>query len=456
MPGGLATLLLMLAGAAGRLEAQVRATVYPDGRVFVRRTINQPIAAGTTVLNLPADALAGSLVALDSGVTVVAAALPQGGDQSSLLRRSVGRRVVFRMTPSEDTVSALVLSADPPRYQLASGFVVQALPGMVLFPTEAAGGATVTLSARSPQPRVELGYMTNGASWIAQYTIRLGGRRATLGVAALILSETVTLDSAEISILEGDVSRVIPSSTARSPEERARLIRSASQAAVLPAWAAPFRLHRIPGRHSIRAGEVSTLSLMPVSGITVERVFRLPGILDARPQPVPFSGGAQSLTPIVRYLIPRTPGPLSGALPPGTARIYRPVGTEYAMVAEGEVLAADGDSGGWLEVVAGASSDIMATRTIHQGTPVQDTVVSSSGSRTVRAVATIFEHGVVLRNLTDTTQIAEIVERRTEGWSVLSSSVPAEPLGEGAMRFRIMLPARGMAVFRAQMRVPVE
>ena len=456
MPGGLPIVLSLLAGPVGRLDAQVRATIYPDGRVFVSRTITRPIPAGTTVLTLPADALAGSLVSLDSGVTIVSAALPQGGDQTSLLRRSVGRRVVFRMTPSDDTVSALVLSADPPRYQLASGFVLQSLPGTVLFPAEAAGSATVTLRARTARSRVELGYMTNGASWMAQYTVRLGAPRSTVGVAALILSETVTLDSVEISILEGEVSRVIPSVSARSPEERARLIQAAAQAPVLPAWAAPFRLHRVPGSHSIRAGEVRNLSLIPASEVTVERVFRLPGILDARGLPVPFSGGPLSLAPVVRYLIPRAAGPLAGALPRGTARIFRAIGEDHVMVAEGEVLPTDDGEGGSLEIVAGASSDVMATRTIHAGTPVQDTVVSSSGSRTVRAVATIFEHEVVLRNLTDTAQMAEIIERRPEGWSVLSSSVRAEPLGHGAVRFRIPLPPRGAAVFRARMRVPVE
>jgi hypothetical protein len=200
---------------------------------------------------------------------------------------------------------------------------------------------------------------------------------------------------------------------------------------------------------------VSNLSLIPASDVTVERVFRLPGILDARGVPVPFSAGPQALTPLVRYLIPRTPGPLAGPLPRGTARMFRAIGTDHIMVAEGEVLPSD-DGDSLLEIAAGASSDIMATRTVHSGTPVQDTVVSPAGSRTVRAVATIFEHAVVLRNLTDTAQVAEIVERRPEGLTVLSSSVRAEPLGPGAVRFRIPHPSRGAAVIRARMRVPVE
>jgi hypothetical protein len=200
---------------------------------------------------------------------------------------------------------------------------------------------------------------------------------------------------------------------------------------------------------------VTSLLLIPESDVTVERVFRLPGILDARAVPMPFSGAPLSLTPIVRYLIPSATGPLARPLPRGTARVFRAIGTDHVMVAEGEVLPTGDGDGGWLEVVAGASSDILATRTVHAGTAVQDTVVSPSGSRTVRAVATIFDHEILIRNLTDTAQVAEIVERRPEGWSVISSSVRAEPLGRGTVRFRVPLPARGEAVFRARMRVPV-
>ena len=45
--------LAVMAGAAGNAPAQTQATIYPDGRVFVRRTIAHPIGRGQTVVPLP-------------------------------------------------------------------------------------------------------------------------------------------------------------------------------------------------------------------------------------------------------------------------------------------------------------------------------------------------------------------------------------------------------------------
>ena len=135
--------------------------------------------------------------------------------------------------------------------------------------------------------------------------------------------------------------------------------------------------------------------------------------------------------------------------------MYRRIGPDHAMLAEGE-LVASGDAGGSLEVIAGVPPEVYATRTVHQGTAVHDTVVSGTGSRTVRTVATIFDQVVRLENVSDSVQAVEIVERRREGWTVLSSSVPGEPVGRGVVRFRIALPPRETVTFTARLRVPVE
>jgi hypothetical protein len=439
-------------------SGQTKATIYPDGRVFVRRTIPHPISAGSTVVPLPEDnALVGSVVALDSGVTVVSASLPQPGEPGAILRRSVGHRVVFRMTPTEDTVSALVVSADPARYLLPSGLVLQTLPAGAYYPQDALGPASaVTVRSTLARPHLSLGYMAQGAWWIAHYTLMLGERRGTLSGAAIVVSETISLDSAELSVLEGDVTRVIPPTGTRNPEERARAILMAAQPQVRPASSRPVRIHRIPGRFTLRPGYVESLPLVPSMDVPVERVVRVPGLLDNTMLIGSVSGGGNVLVPTVRYVIPRVPeARLAGGLPRGSARIYRRIGPDQVMVAEGE-LVADGDPDGPLELVAGASPDVYATRTLHLGVPVHDTVVSATGSRTVRAVATIFEHAVLLQNVSDTAQTVEIVERRRPGWSLLSSSVPGEPAGRGTVRFRIVLQPRETVTFTARMRVPVE
>ena len=55
-------------------------------------------------------------------------------DEASVLRRSVGRRVVFRLPESKDTISALVLGVDPLRLQLPDGRVTFTPPGAALYP----------------------------------------------------------------------------------------------------------------------------------------------------------------------------------------------------------------------------------------------------------------------------------------------------------------------------------
>jgi len=437
--------------------AQTRATVYPDGRVFVRRTVVHPIAAGITVVPLPEEALPGSVVSLDSGVTVVSAAFPQPGDPGAILRRSVGHRVVFRMTPAEDTVSALVVSADPSRFLLPNGLVLQTLPAVAFYPREALGPASaVTVESSRARPQVRLGYMLQGAWWTPHYTLMLDARRGTLRGAAIIVSEAVSLDSAEISVLDGDVSRVIPGTGARTPEERARAMQTAARPVMRPPSAGPARIHSIPGRHLLRPGYTSNLPLMPSLDVSVERVVRVPGLLDNAMTLGQVSGGGNILVPSVRYVISRPPGSAFGGNPPrGSVRVYRRIGPDHAMLAEGELVAAE-DAGGSLEVIAGVPPEVYATRTVHQGTAVHDTVVSGTGSRTVRTVATIFDHAVRLENVSDSLQAVEIVERRREGWTVLSSSVPGEPVARGVVRFRIALPAREMVTFTARLRVLVE
>ena len=103
-------------------------------------------------------------------------------DEGSVLRRSVGRRVVFRLPESKDTISALVLGVDPLRLQLPDGSVTFSPPGAAIYPGDvvvADPTATSELSSAKAQDRLRLGYFTTGAAWRASYQVVLGdGRRA--------------------------------------------------------------------------------------------------------------------------------------------------------------------------------------------------------------------------------------------------------------------------------------
>jgi hypothetical protein len=449
--------LLLAASVVPPAMAQTQAVIYPDGRVFVRRTIAHALVRGSTVVPLPNEAaLPGSFVSLDSGISIISARAPLPGDPASLLRKAVGRRVVFRLSPT-DTVGAVVVSTDPTRYQLADGSIVVTMPGIILFPADIVGPgrlASITVQSTEARSRFDVGYVMNGIWWQAHYTLSLVGRRGRLSGTALLTSEGVALDSAEITLLDGPVSRVQPALLARTVEERAR-VAVVPLTGTFPVAADSIRSYRLAGRHAIHPSEIASLPLMADGMVDVVRVISVPGILSGTPPVGRFSGGSAPLAASVLYHLSGAAGSgLIGRLPSGTARVYGVVGAgSSALVAEAVVP--EPSVGGRLDLSAGPTGEVLATRTMWEGVPEQDTVVSASGSRTVRAVATLFDEAVRLQNRTDSAVVVEVVESRSGAWSVVSSSVPPEALAQGGMRFRIALPPRGSAVFTARLRVPV-
>jgi hypothetical protein len=461
--------LLVLVAAAGSAGAQTRATIYTDGRVFVRRTIERPIPRGTTIVPLPLEgALAGSVIALDTGVTIVEVRVPMRADLTGLLRRAVGRRVMLRGTSPSDTTSALVLAADPPRYQLADGTVTASVPGTIAFPEDLAGPsrlARITVESREPRSRIAVGYLINGAWWQGHYILTLDGRAARLSAAALVVSETVALDSAEIFLLEGRVSRVSMQLSNAPGDDRPRLLQNVMQGpggvAGQGAGGGPspdtVRVYRLPGRHSVHPTEVASIPLLPESPVQVTRVLSVPGVLPGGSLPVQglFGREAAPVGATVRYRIERAGGAgFGGALPGGSARIYRSVGgSGMALAAEATVSGTD--RGGPLYFEAGVSTELAATRIALLATQEIDTTVSATGSRTVRTVAMVIDHTVRLQNRTDSTLVVEIPEQRDGAWTVVSSSVPAQPVAPGMVRFQVTLRPRAETLFTARMRVPV-
>ena len=87
---------------------------------------------------------------LDSGVTITGCRYDGAVDEGSVLRRSVGRRVVFRLPESKDTLSALVLGVDPLRLQLPDGRVTFSPPGAAIYPGRRRGGRP-DRRARAPE-----------------------------------------------------------------------------------------------------------------------------------------------------------------------------------------------------------------------------------------------------------------------------------------------------------------
>jgi hypothetical protein len=195
-----AGLLLLLGAAPAALGAQTSLTIYNDGRVLVRRTVPVTVPKGTSTQRVTLGALdPASIFSLDSTVTLDGLAYDGAVDEASVLRRSVGRRVVFRLPESKDTLSALVLGVDPLRLRLPDGSVTFTPPGAAIYPGDvvvADPTAALRLTSARAQDRLRLGYFTTGAAWQAGYQVMIGTADARVTGSAVIESQTLRAEDA--------------------------------------------------------------------------------------------------------------------------------------------------------------------------------------------------------------------------------------------------------------------
>src|SRR4051812_31332432 len=205
------------------LAGQTSLTIYNDGRVLVRRELPAKLPKGTSTQRLGLGALdPASVFALDPDVTLLRLSYDGAIDEASVLRRSVGKRVVFRIPESTDTVSALVLGVDPLRLRMPDGRVTFTPPGAALYPAEVAvADPTLTLDLESARAKdaLGLGYFTGGAGWQATYQALLGPKEARVTGMAILESQALRSDSARIQLLAGSVGQAQPA----APPGRPRL-----------------------------------------------------------------------------------------------------------------------------------------------------------------------------------------------------------------------------------------
>src|SRR3989442_1642344 len=102
---------------------------------------------------------------------------------------------------------------EPHRLQLADGRVTFSPPGVALYPADVVvADPTATLDLRSTraQDKLRLGYFTGGASWQASYQVVLGGSEARVTGTAVLESQALRAEDAEVQLLAGAVSRAAP------------------------------------------------------------------------------------------------------------------------------------------------------------------------------------------------------------------------------------------------------
>ncbi|HEU4682485.1 MAG TPA: hypothetical protein VFS51_12095 [Gemmatimonadales bacterium] len=440
---------------ASPLSAQTSLTIYNDGRVLMRRTLPLTVPRGASTQRVTLGALdPATLFSLDSAVTIVGVSYDGAVDEVSALRRSVGKRLVFRLPESRDTLSAVVLGVDPVRLQLPDGRISFSPPGAPLYPPEvvvAEPAASLALRSTRAQERVRLGYFTGGASWQASYQVVLGAGDARVTGMAVLHSQSLRAEDAEVHLLAGEVSQ--PKQPPEPPRPLMREMRVAAAADAVSEFAGEqrvgeFHLYTLAGRSTLLPGLTTSVALFEPAQVKYQREYVVRG-------DVPYWGflpqqGEETEPPVeVFYNLtrPRKTDFGDRPLPGGIARLYQP-DSAGALQLVGEARLDHTPAGNDLRLNAGTAFDITAKRIQVSYTTRRD----STKARGVHTVATA-DYRVTLKNATDSAVTVVVQEERAGEWSVVSSSVPAEKVSSTVTRFRVRVPARGEARLTYRIRV---
>ncbi len=434
------------------LAGQTSLTIYNDGRVLVRRELPAKLPKGTSTHRLGLGALdPASVFSLDPDITLLRLSYDGATDEASVLRRSVGKRVVFRIPESTDTVSALVLGVDPLRLRMADGRVTFSPPGAALYPADVAvADPTLTLDLESARAKeaLGLGYFTGGAAWQANYQAVLGGKEARVTGMAVLESQALRSDSALIQLLAGSVGQAQPAVPPPMPLEKRAQMAAFADATATEQRVGEFHLYTLPGRHTLLPGQTTAVALFEPAQVPYERTFEVRG-------QIPYWGilpqqGDEETVPVeVSYTLKRPRDGEFGRrpLPGGVVRLYQPDSSGQQQLV-GEAALQHTAAGEDVRLAAGTAFDFTAKRVQTSYVTRRDSTKASG----VRTVATA-DYRVTIANATDKAATVDVLEERGGEWSVLSSSVSAEKLSSTRTRFRTKVPARGEAAITYRVRI---
>jgi hypothetical protein len=445
--------LLALGVLAAPLSAQTSVTIYNDGRVLVRREVPVALPKGSSSHKVSLGPLdPASLFPLDSGVAITRVSYDGATDEGSALRRSVGRRIVFRLPESTDTLSAVVLGVDPLRLQLPDGRITFQPPGAAMYPAEvvvADPTAAIDLFGTRERKTLRLGYFTGGATWQASYQVTIGGRTARVAGLAVLESQGLRAEKADIQLLAGSVGRADKAPEPPRPlERRLEAAYAMADQAASEQRVGEFHLYTLPGKSTLLPGLTTSVALFEPAEVPYERTYEVRGL-------VPYWGilppqGEESEAPVeVSYTLKRPHKTEFGdrPLPGGVARIYQPDSAGRPQLV-GEASMEHTPAGRDLRLAAGVAFDLTARR-VQTGYVTRRDSTAEYGVRTVATA----DYRVTVRNATDSTTSVDVIEERAGEWSVVKSSVPADKLSSVRTRFRMKVPARGEAAVTYRLRI---
>lgn len=376
----------------------------------------------------------------------------------ALLARSVGRTVaVRRVNPASGEVErrrGTLLSTDWPALVDIDGQVEAVDLSAIVFESVPPGlraepALVVEVEAeRAGRRELELGYLTQGLSWRADYVLELaqGAPRMRLDAVATVTNESGTaFRGARLAFAAGDVNRVpppvpvprpVPMQAAREMKAGAPAMMVSNADLAQQAMAAAH-LYRLDRSTDLGDRETKQVALLARAEVPVERQYVADPLVQAyhRRLPQPQEGNA-SLELVFRNAAATQ---LGVPLPAGVARVYqRDAGGELRF--QGEDRVEHVAEGGEVRLDVGRDVDLPVKRTQTDFKRLGDDVSES-------------RYEVRLRNAKAEEVTVRVRDLFGGDWQIVEESAPHTRETAQTALWQVQVPAKGEAVLRYTVRV---
>jgi hypothetical protein len=264
---------------------------------------------------------------------------------------------------------------------------------------------------------------------------------------AVLESQALRLENAEVQLLAGAVSRAEPPPPVPLYNEARAALQAAKADVAGEQRVGEFHLYSLPGTSSLAPGLTTSVALFEPSRVKYERAYVAHGA-------APYWGmlpqqGEETQVPVeVSYTLKRPRKTEFGdrPLPGGVARLFQ-ADSAGRLQLVGEAAPDHTPAGEDLRLSAGTAFDLTAKRVQTSYSTRRDS--SKAGWRTVATA----DYRVTLSNALDSAVTIDVQEERGGEWTVVLSSVRPEKISSTITRFRVRVPAGGESLLTYRLRV---
>lgn len=371
---------------------------------------------------------------------------------AALLERSVGETVgVIRTHPTtgeEAVEQATVLSVEDGVVLRYRDRIETGIPGRLVFETVPADlqpqptlAATIVSEAGGPLA-LELGYLTTGLSWEADYMLEVddaGERLAITGRATIRNTSGTTFTDASLALMAGDIGRDAPP----VPQPRAAMAESRMMLDAAPAIEreaiADLHLYTIDEPVTLVDRQTRQIGLFSAANVPLIREYVSVGgppvfrVIENDRQP-------EQATVRLRFHNDKETGP-GVPLPAGLARVYTR-GTDGAVRFLGEQTIPHTAVGQQVEISPGPAFDVTVRR--------EQTDYTQIGT-----ARDVFEsaHRLTVANAKANAVSVKLIEIIAGDWEIVEASAPHQKESADRAVWTIEVPAGGTAELTYRVRV---